>query len=285
MIRTLVIALALLALPVPAFAQACDGYEIIASQASGFSYNAADPLAMRVDIELRAAETGLPRNCRQVPVVIELLGGTARDPDFYAGGDALQADWERGAEVRRSTNSWRLRNAARRALVDGETLSIDFYRIAAGQFQPPGEYRQELEISVGDDVTTLPLSIDLAPALRFEGDTTGGQQNLDLGDIADGSRASSDFFFRTNSAVAVTLVSDNDGALVHEQGEVFGRIPYSASLSGTPVDLTKPGGDAVDIPFAGTSVQSGRLEVEVAPTPHQYAGRYRDVITLSFIPY
>lgn len=285
MIRRLTVCLALLTLPVPALAQSCDGYEIVASQTTGFAYNAADPLAMRVDIELRAAETGLSRRCRQVPVFVELVGGTARDPDFHAGGDVLQAEWQNGSDVRRSNTRWRLRNSARRALVDGETLSIDFYRIAAGQFQPPGDYRQELEITVGDEVTTLPLSIDLAPALRFEGDTTSGQQNLDLGDISDGGRASSDFFFRTNSAVAITLVSDNAGALVHEQGEVFGRIAYSASLSGTAVDLTLPGGDVVDIPFSGTSVQSGRLEVEVAPTPHQYAGRYRDVITLSFIPY
>ncbi|WP_300532389.1 hypothetical protein [Maricaulis sp.] len=285
MIRVFIAALALLLGSAPVLAQACDGYQVSAAQISGFSYNAADPLAMRLDIELRAAETGLPRNCRQVPVYIELIGGTARDPDFFSGGEALQAEWERGPEVRRDNNRWRLRNSARRALVEGETLSIDFYRVAAGQFQPPGDYRQELEITVGNEVTTVPLTIALAPALRFEGDTTSGQQNLDLGDISAGGRARSDFFFRTNSAVAVTLVSDNGGALVHEQGEAFGRIPYSASLSGTAVDLTAPGGDVVDIPFAGTSVQSGRLEVEVAPTPHQYAGRYRDVVTLSFIPY
>lgn len=278
------LALVLFGLGTPA-ALACDGYDLSISQRSGLTYNAADPVATLIDLEIRATDPDLPRRCRSVPVEIEIIGGTAARPEFTSGGQVLPVEWISNTYVRRRREIWRLRNSGRRRLVDGETLSIPFFRIQPGQFLEPGQYSQTWRITVGDVVTTFVVGTDLVPALRFEGDTTSGVQTLDLGDISTGSRATSDFFYRTNSAVSITLTSDNLGALVHERGEEFGRIPYSASISGTSVTLSRPAGDIVDIPFSSASIQSGRLEVEVPPSPHQYAGRYRDVITLSFIPY
>ena len=268
-----------------AWAQPCPGYEINVRQETGQSYDAADPLATIVSIELQAEDADLPRRCRQTQVEIEIVGGTAREPDLMRGGDRLAAEWERSDSVNRNGQVWRLTNAARRGLVDGEAVSFDFYRIEAGQFVPPGLYVQTLRIAAGDQVSTFTLSSDAAPTLRFEGESAGGVQALDLGDVTGGAQADSDFFFRTNSSVAVTLTSDHGGALVHERGEAYGRIAYRASVSGRVVDLARPGGDSVDFPFRNAAVQNGTLEVFVPPAPHEYAGRYSDVITLSFIPY
>ncbi|MBR9825265.1 MAG: hypothetical protein GYB36_05600 [Alphaproteobacteria bacterium] len=282
MIRAVLLALVFL---VPAgAAKACDGYDLAVTQMTAFSYNAADPVTTTLEVEFRAVESGLPRRCRNQRVQIDIIGGTARDPDLEAGGERLQARWINTGEVNRNGDQWRLRRSARTDLVEGDTLSIAFFEIDAGQFVTPGEYRQTWRITIGDNEMTVPIIVTVEPAIRLEGDSQSGTQALDLGDITNGARASSDFFFRTNSAVAITLVSDNHGTLQHEQGKQFGRIPYSAAISGQAVDLSS-GSDTVDIPFSGAAIQSGRLEVEVAPSPHEYAGRYRDVITMSFIPY
>lgn len=265
-------------------ADACDGYDIAISQLTAFSYNAADAVASTLELELRAVESGLPRRCRNVRVEIEIIGGSARDPDLSAGSGQLQTRWINTQSVNRNGDRWRLRQSARTDLVEGRTISFPFYSLDAGQFVEPGEYRHTLRITIGERVVSMPVIVSVEPTMRFEGDSRGGTQSLDLGDISNGARASSDFFFRTNSAMAITLVSDNHGTLQHERGKQFGRIPYAASISGRSVDLSS-GSDTIDIAFVGTSIQSGRLEVEVPPSPHQYAGRYRDVITLSFIPY
>lgn len=283
MIRYLIALISLLLWPATAWA--CDGYDLAAVQTTAFSYNAADPRASTLELELRAVETGLERRCRNVSVEIEIIGGTARDPDLVTIADRLSTEWIRTQPVRRNGDVWRLRRSARTDLVNGETVSFAFYLIEAGQFLPPGEYQHTLRITVGDRVTTLPLSVTVQPTMRFEGETTEGTQVLDLGDITNGARASSDFFYRTNSAMAITLVSDNRGALQHEAGAAFGRIEYTASISGQTVDLSRAEGDTVEFAFSGTGIQTGRLEVEVPPSPFQYAGRYRDVITMSFIPY
>jgi hypothetical protein len=169
-------------------------------------------------------------------------------------------------------------------LVDGRTVSFTHYQIDAGQFTTPGEYRQTLRVTVGERVMTRPIAVQVEPALRFERESAFGVQTLDLGDVTHGSSAGANFYFRTNTALSVTLRSDNGGALVHERGEGFGRIAYQAALSGAPVDLT--GGLSQPVELAtGAGLQTGRLEVTVPPAANQFAGQYRDVVTLSFIPY
>lgn len=265
-------------------AAACPGYELEIVQRSSPSYDAADPVAARVELELRAVDPDLPNSCRSVPIRIEIVGGTARDPDLFDGANRLEAVWERSSELRRNGNRWRVRGAARRDLVDGQSVSFTLYQIEAGQFVPPGAYRQTLRIRVGNREMTAPIAVQVEPALRFERESAFGVHTLDLGDVTDGSSASANFYFRTNSALSVTLRSDNGGALVHERGPGFGRIPYQAALSGTPVDLTGGLSQPVDIAY-GQGLQTGRLDVTAPPSPNQFAGQYRDVVTLSFIPY
>lgn len=266
-------------------AQACEGYEIAVTQLTGFSYNAADPVASTLELQIQALDSDIPRRCRSERVEIEIIGGTARDPFLSSGAGQLDVEWLRTDAINRSGSVWRLRRSARVDLIEGETLNIPFYRLEAGQFVRPGDYVHTLRVTIADRVTTLPLIVTVLPTMRFEGDTDGSTQRLDLGDVTQGSSARSDFYFRTNSALAITLVSDNHGALLHEQGKAYGSIAYNARLSGQAVDLTGASGDTVELPYAGTTIQTGSLEVDVPPTPHQYAGQYRDVITLSFIAY
>ncbi|MGJ3230907.1 MAG: hypothetical protein ACFE0P_03840 [Oceanicaulis sp.] len=280
------LALAVLALAAaPGRAEACPGYDLVPVLTEGRIYDPADPAASFVSFDLRAADPDLPNGCRNKPVTIEIVGGTAQNPELRSGAAVLQADWENDPLVRRNGPRFRLTNQARRALGRGETIRFRLYRLPAAQFVDAGAYEQLLRFSAGNTETVFPLEIAVSPALRFEGDSAAGVQTLDLGEISRGGRASSDFFFRTNAPVSVTLVSDNRGRLVHERGEDFGAIAYQASLSGAPVDLTGPGGAVVRGRFTAGGVQAGRLAVETGPARAAYAGRYRDVITLTFIPY
>ncbi|MEQ8403896.1 MAG: hypothetical protein RKE49_02280 [Oceanicaulis sp.] len=266
-------------------ARACSGYELVPALVEGGVYDPADPSASFVAFDLRAADPDLPTRCRNAQVTIEIVGGGAQDPDLRSGAGVLQAEWEADALVRRTGPRFRLTQPARRALARGETIRFRLYRLPAGQFADAGDYEQLLRFSAGRSEVTFPLSVSVEPALRFEGDSAGGARTLDLGELSQGGRASSDFFFRTNAPVAVTLVSDNRGVLVHERGADFGTIPYAASLSGEAVDLSGAAGAVVRGRFAAGGVQAGRLTVEAAPARARYAGRYRDVITLTFIPY
>ena len=272
-------------LPAAARAQACPGYELVPALSEGRAYDPAEPGDTFVAFELRAAEPGLPKACRNTQVTLEIVGGTAQDPDLRGAAGLLQADWENDAVVRRNGPRFRLTNEARRSLSRGETLHFRLYRLPAGQYVDTGEYEQLLRFSAGRSEVLFPLSVQVEAALRFEGDSAQGVQTLDLGEVSQGGRASSDFVFRTNAPVAVTLISDNRGVLVHERGPDFGAIAYQASLSGAPVDLTGAGGAVLRGRFVGGGIQTGRLTVETGPARARYAGRYRDVITLTFIPY
>ncbi|WP_203292086.1 hypothetical protein [Maricaulis parjimensis] len=263
----------------------CDGYDLEVSQQTGFSYDASRVTDTILTLQMRVREAGLDPRCDRVDFSLAIENGTAANPELLFTGETLEADWERSSELRRTGSTWQVQSSARRQIVGGDTLTFAFYRLAAGQFVVPGSYSHTLRITVGDRETSLPILVQVEPALRFEGESAGGNQAIDLGDVGNGARGESDFFYRTNSGVAVTLVSDNRGHLVHERGEAFGRIPYRARLSGTPVDLTGATGTTVDLPYQSSAIQAGRLEVEVDPVPASYAGRYSDVVTLSFIPF
>lgn len=281
------IALGALALSAPARAQPapCEGFGVEASQQSGFSYDASRATDTFIALQLRVEAQDLSRSCEREVITIAIENGSAANPLLQASGSFLQADWERSDAVRQDGSTWRMSSQAVRRLVNGETLTFEFYRLAAGQFVVPDSYGQTLNFTTGDRETRLPVQVQAEPALRFEGESAGGHQAIDLGAVGNGASGESDFFYRTNSAVAVTLVSDNRGYLVHERGEAFGRIPYRASLSGTPVDLTGAAGATVDLPYRSSDIQTGRMTVDVDAVPASYAGRYSDVVTLSFIPF
>ncbi len=265
--------------------QTCSGFDLDVSQQTGFSYDASQATDTLITLQMRARESGLGSACDRIDMSIAIENGTAANPQLLAGSSILQADWERSGVLRRSGSVWLVQGQAVRQLVDGDTLTFPLYRLAAGQFVAPDSYGHTLRIVSGDRETTLPVLVQAVPALRFEGESAGGSQAIDLGDVTSGATGQSDFFYRTNSAVAITLVSDNRGRLVHERGESFGTIPYQARISGTLVDLTGAAGTTLDLPYQSSDIQTGRLEIAVDPVTAQYAGRYSDVITMSFIPF
>lgn len=288
MIRWSLLALPFLLLQNPtALAQraSCDGFDLDVTQQTGFSYEPSRVTDTVITLQIRARDSALDAACERVDVSLSIENGTAANPELLANGQSLQADWERSGELRRTGSDWQVQNQAVRQLVSGDTLSFTFYRLAAGQFVVPGSYGHTLRIRAGDRETTLPILTQVEAALRFEGESAGGHQAIDLGDVGNGGSGQSDFFYRTNGAVAVTLVSDNRGRLIHERGEAFGLIPYQARISGQPVDLSSAAGSTIDLPYQSGDIQTGRLEVEVAPAEAHYAGRYSDVITMSFIPF
>ncbi len=263
----------------------CDGFDIEITQTDGLVYDAADISDTIIHLRLRASDAELPTGCERLAVRLAIPDGTAAEPVLAGPSAQLEADWERADEIRRTGSTWRLQRDAVRRLVSGETLTLPFYRLAAGQFVPPGLYEHRLEVTSGDRLATIPVGSQVLPALRFEGSTSAGTHVINLGDIDTGAQGRSDFFFRTNTAVSVMVHSDNLGALVHERGAEFGAVSYTASVSGQVVDLTLAAGDTVDFPYRSSAVQSGSLEIDVPPAIHHYAGLYRDVITMSFIPY
>ncbi len=268
----------------PVAMASCESYELEAVQRSSPGYDASNPVAGRVELELRVIDGDLPKSCRGVQIQIEIVGGTARDPALFDGANRLEAVWERSTALLRNGDHWRIRQSARRDLVDGQAVSFTLYHIDPGQFIAPGQYRQNLRITTGNQVTILPIIVEVEPSLRFERESVFGVHTLDLGDVTDGASASANFYFRTNTALSVTLHSENAGALVHERGPAFGRIVYRAALSGRVVDLTGGLSQPVELAY-GAGLQTGQLQVTTPPSPNQFAGQYRDVVTLSFIPY
>ena len=72
--------------------------------------------------------------------------------------------------------------------------------------------------------------------------------------------------------------------LVHELGQALGSIGYSASYDGAPLNLSN-GPVVVSRAYEGMSTQMDTLKITIAPQTDKYAGKYRDTITLEFIPY
>lgn len=159
--------------------------------------------------------------------------------------------------------------------------NLDLFEIEPGQFVPAGDYRAELHwVDATRTVQPLEMTVRVEPALRLIGDEV---RRVPLGDVTQGAEARSRFFYITNADLRVTVNSHNNGQLVHEMGQGFGSIPYVAYLGDQPLSITAA--EALVLPYQRSSVQSSELRVIVAAQNGLFAGRYRDVLTLSFIAY
>jgi hypothetical protein len=129
------------------------------------------------------------------------------------------------------------------------------------------------------------LNVTVEPAMMLQLSSADGVEDILLnGDPQTGTSGSTVFFYRTNTSLRVSAASLNGGALVHQRGASVGRIPYQATLDGVALDFA--GGPAVvDLGFRQTKLQSRTIAVQVPPAGPLPAGRYEDVITLSFAPY
>jgi hypothetical protein len=262
----------------------CSSYPVTVSQVSGTAYNPADPQAVRLTLELRATQTNLPASCANVRVLLARVIDDPRPFRFRNGINTLDGSYAGDTDLEQQTNNrFALTAAARQQLVSGQTVRIDYVDFAPGQYERPGDYASAARLQVGDDASDLPLGIRVEPAIILIGSSADGQESIDLGDLSRGARGSTRIFYRTNADLQVTATSDNQGALVHENGPSFGRIPYTAEFAGRTLNLSNP--SQINLQLSRSVVQSERLDVTVPPTPDMYAGLYRDVLTLSFVPY
>ena len=278
-------AAALVALAMPSVAAAaCDPYEVTVTQVSGLTYSPTDPLDTRIALELRATATGLDADCVNLPVI---LGPSAEDPRplrLSNGQHDLQGRFPGSGNATQALNRLVLTRPARALLVANQPVRIDLSDVTRSQFVRAGDYTSELQLRVGDQREVFSVGSTVLPTIVLLGASADGQEQISLGDITQGGRGSARLFYRSNADLRVGAVSDNGGFLVHAEGSAFGRVPYDAAYSGTPMNLTS-GPFSRELSFSGTGIKSDILTIEVPVTPDLFAGLYSDVITLSFQPY
>lgn len=278
--------LAALAALLTAFeAAACTTYDVEVTQVAGGTYDPVGTLGTPLTLQLTAVGAPLAATCANVPVV---LSGSVADPRplvFNSGVSRLVADFSPSSDATRVLATLRLTPAARSRLVQGQPVTLQLGVFEAGQFVRSGNYDSILRLRVGETDRQAPLQVAVQPAFLFQNTSVDGVEEINLtGNLDAGYQGSTVFFYRTNADMRVTASSENGGRLVHERGPAFGQIDYSAELDGETLALDA-GPVNLDFQFARLALQSKRLSVIVPPTEPQYAGRYEDVITLSFAPY
>ena len=274
--------LAVAAVPARADSPACAGYAAVARQTGNASYDPSGITPSVVTISLRLLDRDVPVACAAVPVVLASRNGTIR---LARSGDALAAHLVSSPQSGVVTPvSYRLSEVATTELVRNGVTNLVLLQIDSGQFLAPGDYLASLDLIIGNaSPQPLDLIVRVAPAIRFVGTSLAGGA-LSLGEVSNGGEARDRFYYRTNSAVAVTAISDNHGQMVHTLGPQYGTIPYSAYLSGERLQLDRPATIRLD-DDGNHALRSEELRVMVAPQSNRFAGQYRDTLTLVFTPY
>ena len=279
MIKHFITGLALASIGSAALAMPCSDYDAAAFQTGEQSYDPAENVVLPVSIQIERVGDDLDRRCIRVPVEITDQAGLRIQ--LRNGASTLRARFVRSsAFAQPGDNLVRLTGQARRDLVVNKRTGFDLLSVLPGQFVPPGEYAANLNLQIGaGPPASFRVGIMVEPSIKLL--TGQATQQLSLGEIGNGSRVSSDFLYRTNSSVAVSARSANNGALVHEAGESFGRVEYLATLNGDRLDLT---GQAINqLMPRSMRRQAGKLEVTVPPQPPLFGGTYRDTLTISFV--
>ena len=164
--------------------------------------------------------------------------------------------------------------------------------IDPGQRVPAGVYDDALVVEVFENAdaapvrsnmlrlnVVVPASVDLSVGENpYAGVHTA---TVDFGHLRRGVRRESTFAFTSNAPVALTLASENDGALRHAQSNA--RIPFSAKIDGQVVNFT----GKVILAATGdpTVVLRKTLDLEITDLPLRApAGDYADRLTLTITP-
>lgn len=175
-------------------------------------------------------------------------------------------------------------------------------RIREGEFVPAGDYTDQLKIRlfrVGDGpprqvgTETAIMVSALVPA-RAQLNVAGADSQVfganpagavDFGDLKAGATRQVFVQVRATSPVLLRLASAQGGQLRHSTfGDRVIGVPYSATLSGSPLALANGPVQLPRNPAAGYGAESYPLRFVITDAEGRVGGVYRDVVTISVEP-
>lgn len=260
---------------------------IVWSGRAGAGYDPLDGVERWQEGRLRIGHRGSP--CEYV-VAIEgdALDRRARGPDGelrYRLTDEAGRPLESLATVGSGRVAGRFAEGASRA-VAGVRISVP-----AGQFLPPGLYRDEvfLRLFAGDqsatseaDAAWLRLSFEVRASLEvhLEGAAAGGE--IDLGDLRVGVSRAFSVSVRGNANYRLRVLSNAGGFLEALGSLEGGRIPYRLLIAGREMSGgAEPSTVSSSAPGAGGQALGATILVSASSSAGAPAGDYRDVLTFS----
>lgn len=144
-----------------------------------------------------------------------------------------------------------------------------------------GEFNASVPMRIEDDngiliesfFADLSLEVDAEISVRMT-ETNSRTLDVDLGNIATGTRRSIDFEVESNSAFSVETRSASGGMLVHSLADL--KIPYDVSISSNGILPSYSSGRYNA--GSGTLV----IDINVPAVPDAAAGSYSDELTVIF---
>ncbi|QNQ07723.1 hypothetical protein [Sphingomonas alpina] len=170
--------------------------------------------------------------------------------------------------------------------------------IPAQQIMPRGLYRTDLALRLVDDANgELALispnaSLNVAVPARIEMNISGAAArgsggplsmapaSINFGEAHSGQSERVFVNIWSNGSVTVALSSENGGVLRHMENATLPPISYSTRFDGQPINLRSPVALTRNPP-ATLSGGAYELAVTLGDIRRNYAGQYKDVITVS----
>jgi hypothetical protein len=259
-----------------AAAQPCADNSVTAQQVGVDQY---DPTALSnpvVRIALRLTEGCEPNNVALRP------RNETRFAVIGPGGELLSRRIA-SADVQVSNPvSTILSRAAVASLASGETLNLELLEFQGGQFIAPGLYQLDLDIILnGQTAGVLPIVVQVEPAVQLLGAAAAGVIDVDLGDVGAGAQADRTLHVRSNVRLNMQVTSEYGGRLRHRSGAQLGHIPYILSVNGARIAAETV--SVTPLQNAPGQMLGATVDVRVAPVQQAFAGRYTDILTISFV--
>jgi len=182
----------------------------------------------------------------------------------------------------------------------GQVLPLSFiFYIAPGQVVPPGTYTDQVTVSVyqaynstGTPYTSKTITItavvtaDAAISIVPTGNpfnSSSPNLTLSFGTLSSGLIRSCDILIKQNNNCTVFFGSDNNSVL-KQVPATADQISYTASSSGTPINLTQPG--STPLPSGMSVGPDGNrypLSITIGTVGAVGAGTYQDRITFTVV--
>lgn len=258
----------------PLTAQSCAGDGLMAEQIGLDRYDPTSQERAVIRIAIRLPQPCLLESLALVPrteatFIVRGAGGVLNARQIVSP-DLIVANPSRAT----------LDDEALERLGGGETVVFELLDFPARQFVQAGSYGLDLDLVVRDrSVALLPLVVQVEPAVQFLNEAATGSIDVDLGNVENGAREERTLYFRSNTRLSLRVASEH-GALQHENGAQFGRIPYDVTVNGEPL----AGASAVQrLSNAPGDMLSARVAVAVAPVRSAFAGNYSDILTFNLI--